>query len=97
MKNIDVSDIQAAFSTTQIMSKDLQLRLLKEEVEWDDEIVQFFIPIVLKFTDFDWLKLIAEHNCIKEDEIIIKNFLDMVESLRDINEQTLHHRMEVDL
>ena len=97
MKNVEVSDIQAAFSTSQIMSKDLQLRLLKEELDWEDDIVQLFIPIVLKFTDFDWLKLIAEHNCIKEDEIIIKNFLDMVESLRDINEQTLHHRMEVDL
>ena len=96
MKNIDVSDIQAAFSTSQIMSKDLQLRLLKEEVEWEDEVVQFFIPIVLKFTDFDWLKLIAEHNCIKEDEIIIKNFLEMVESLRDINEHALHCKMEVE-
>ena len=89
----DTSDIglmQNVFSTVKIMSKDLQLALLKGELDWEDEKIQLFIPIALKFTDFEWLKLIAEHNCIKEDELIIKNFLDMVESLKDFNLETLH-------
>ena len=87
-------DIQAAFSTAKIMSQELQLKLLKGEIDWEDERVQFFIPIALKFTDFEWLKLIAEHNCIEEDEAIIKNFLDYVESLMEINSRTLHSYFE---
>ena len=70
-------------------SKDIQLKLLKGELEWEDEKVQFFIPVALRFTDFEWLKLIAEHNCIEEDEKIIKNFLDMAESIMEINSNQL--------
>ena len=72
-----------------LISKTLQLKLAKGEAQWEDEDIQFFIPVALSFTDFDWLKLIAEHNLISEDELIVKNFLDMCESLKDVNSKTL--------
>ena len=73
----------------EVISKDLQLKLLKGEVQWEDEKIQFFIPVALSFTDFDWLRLLAEYNCIEEDEMIIKNFLDMAESIKDLNSNQL--------
>lgn len=69
----------------EMMSKEIQLKLLKGELEWEDEMVQFFIPVALFFTNFDWLKLLAEHNLVEEDEKVVKNFLEMVQALMKIN------------
>ena len=76
------------------ISKSIQLDLAKGELKWEDDIVQFFIPVVCYGTDFDWLKLIAENNLIEEDEKIVKNFLDMVKSLADVNAKRLDEAVE---
>jgi len=91
MKNetIGLLYMEKAIQEGEAISKDLQLKLIKNELQWEDDKVQFFIPVILSRTDFDWLKLIAEHHCIEEDEKIIKNFLDMCESLRDVNSNAL--------
>lgn len=83
----------------QITEVEVRGEVLKEalengELEWDNETVQFFIPVVLHFTNFDWLRLIAENNLVKEDEIVVKNFLDMVQSLMEINEIQLEKAVE---
>lgn len=77
----------------QLISKQIQIDLLKGNRKWEDEEVQFFIPVALSFTDFDWLKLIAEHNCIKEDEEIVLNFLKQVESLKEVNKGLLEEKI----
>lgn len=77
----------------QLVSSHIQLELLKGNMEWEDEKVQLFIPVVLTFTDFDWLKLIAEHICIDEDEEIVKNFLERVKALSNFNEQRLNENI----
>lgn len=72
-----------------IISKDLQLRLAKGELDFGDEVVQFFIPVALLFTDYEWLKIIAENTLVKEDEEIVKNFLEMAEALAKVNTANL--------
>ncbi len=58
---------------------------LKKEIEsnnlkWNDEAVQSFLPIALNYTDFEWLELIAKKEK-NEDYQIIKEFLDHVQHL----------------
>lgn len=68
------------------------------DMKWEDETIQFFIPLILHFTNFDWLRLIAENNLVEEDEVVVKNYLDMVQSLMKLNqeqlEQEVHKKME---
>ena len=83
----------------QMIEVDMQAEIFKQalengELKWDDEIIQFFLPLVLHFTHFDWLKLIAENNLVKEDEIVVKNFLDMVQSLMSLNQEQLEQQVE---
>ena len=77
------------YMEAQMISKEILLKLEKGELNWSDEYVQFFIPIALYFTDFDWLKLMAEHNLIEEDCKIVNNFLDMVQTIMQVNTQQL--------
>ena len=72
------------------LSKCIQLDLAKGNLQWEDERVQFFIPVALYFTEFDWLHLIAENNLIEEDCQVVKNFLNMVEGLTKVNQQQLN-------
>lgn len=78
----------------ELLSKQIQLDLVKGEVHWEDDIVQFFIPVILGLTDFKWLHLIAEHNLIEEDCKIVKNYLSMVEALSGINTEQLHNTIK---
>ena len=73
----------------EIFSKQIQLDLAKGELKWEDDTVQFFIPVALALTDFDWLNLIAEHNLIEEDCKIVKNFLAMASALAKFNGERL--------
>ena len=79
---------------TEMQGEFFRLALESGAVEWEDERIQFFIPIILHFTNFDWLKLIAKHNLVKEDEIVVNNFLDMVQSLMKINETNLEQAVK---
>ena len=88
-----MSDIEKMMGEVSLISKSLQLELAKGNLKWEDEEIQFFIPVALSFTDFDWLELIAENNLVKEDEIIVKNFLAMVKSLKNVNEGRLNENI----
>lgn len=72
-----------------LVSKQIQLDLVKGELKWDDSIVQYFIPCILYNTEFDWLELIAENNLVEEDEKVVKNFLEMVKSLIKVTGELL--------
>lgn len=82
------------FQELQFFSKEIQLKLAKGELTWESEEVQFFIPAVLCLTDFDWLNIIAENILIEEDEIIVKNFLDQVQGLMQVNSENLNKALE---
>lgn len=81
------------YSEMQLMSKQIQLDLAKGKLNWDDNEVQFFIPAALFFTDFDWLELIAENTLVEEDGKVVKNFLAMVKSLKEVNSANLHQEI----
>lgn len=85
-----MTEVEKLFSDVEAISKGLQLELLKGNIEWESSEVQFFIPVALCFTNFDWLELIAENNLIEEDAVIVKNFLAMAKSLKEINEGRLN-------
>ena len=87
-------DLESNLTELKFMSKAIQLDLLQGKLEWEDNRVQYFIPAALYFTDFDWLKLIAEHNLIEEDSKIVINFLEQVEALSDVNSQRLNDDVE---
>ena len=77
------------YNEAQLISKDIQIKLLKGELDYDDEIVQFFIPLALHFTDFDWLNIIAENTLIDEDAKVVKNFLSQTKALKEVNMRLL--------
>lgn len=85
-----MNEAEMLFKDIEMISKAIQLDLLKGELKWEDDVVQFFIPVALNFTDFDWLGLIAENNLIEEDAAIVKNFLAMAKSLKEVNEGRLN-------
>ena len=72
-----------------MISKDLQLKLSKGELDYSDDIIQFFLPSIFHLTEFDWLEIVADNTLIEEDAVIVKNFLSMVESLTEVNQQRL--------
>ena len=73
-----------------LINLSLRNDLLTGKVKYEEEIVQYFIPIALYHTDFEWLKIIAEHSLIEENEKIVKEFLEMVESLIKVNQAQLN-------
>lgn len=85
-----MNEAEMLFKDMEMISTAIQLDLLKGELKWEDDVVQFFIPVALNFTDFDWLGLIAENNLIEEDAAIVKNFLAMAKSLKEVNESRLN-------
>lgn len=82
--------MEDSYNEMQLLSQSIQLQLIKGELNWEDEIVQFFLPAVMYFTDFDWLNIIAENTLVEEDEKIVKNFLAKVQSLIEINSNNLN-------
>lgn len=85
---------EETYHELQLMSKQFQLDLAKGDLNWEDETIQFFLPVILYHTDFEWLKLIAENTLVEEDEEIVKNFLNMVESLVKVNTAQLNQAVE---
>ena len=85
-----MGDMEEYYAQLQVMSQAIQLQLLKGEVKWEDEVVQFFLPAVLYLTDFDWLNIITENILVEEDEEIVKNFLAKAQSLIEVNSNSLN-------
>jgi len=82
------------FTELQVMSKDFQLKLLKGELKWEDEIIQFFLPVILYFTDWEWLEIIAENILIEEDEKIVKAFLEKAKTITETNSDNLNKAVQ---
>jgi hypothetical protein len=68
--------------------------LANGDLEWEDETIQYFLPVILHFTNFDWLRLIAENNLVEEDEKVVKDFLDMVQALLKVNTEQLEQSVQ---
>ena len=78
----------------ELMSKQIQLDLAKGELKWEDETTQFFLPVVLFHTNWEWLELIAENTLIEEDFKVVKNFLDQTKSLTEVNQELLNQAVQ---
>ncbi len=73
-------------TTSMLILSDLE----KGELNWEDERVQYFLPVGLFFADFDLLRVVAENILVEEDNEIVQNFLSKVESICEVNENNLH-------
>ena len=87
----DEDDVAGMFADMEMVSQSLQLQLANETIDWNDETIQFFIPVVLNFTNHDWLRLIAKHS-IYNDKFIF-DFLDYVEELQTVNAKMLENKL----
>jgi hypothetical protein len=74
----------------QNMAKSILYDLEKDNIGWEDEKVQFFLPIGLYFANFELLRVVAENTLIEEDNKIVQDFLSKVESMIEINSNNLH-------
>lgn len=77
-----------------LMSKGYKLALAKGEADWEDEEIQFFLPVVLFHTNWDWLEIVAGNTLIEEDAKIVKNFLAQTQSLTEINTDLLNQAVK---
>ena len=86
--SLDLGEI--GLMAAKLESKDLQLKLSKNEIDYNSYSVQLFIPVVVTEDSLQWLKIIAENTLISEDEQVVKNFLAKAESIRAMNSKRLH-------
>lgn len=89
-----MSEMEAQFKEVQILSLLYQRDIATGKHKWEDEEIQFVLPVVLYLTDWEWLKIAAENMLVEEDEKIVKNFLTQLESLVQINEKGLNKAVE---
>lgn len=86
--------MEKEFEELQLFNKIIKLKIEKGELKWEDEEVQFFLPAILYLTDFEWLNIIAENILIDEDEKVVKNFLQQVQGLMQVNAENLDKALE---
>lgn len=77
----------------QLESKNIQLKLAKNEIHYTSDEVQFFIPVIVTQECLEWLNIIAEHNLRGENQEIVKEFLSFALELRDANSKELHRTL----
>lgn len=65
-------------------------------VEWTESVIQDFLPIVLRYTSWDWLDLIAKHELLCEEYSVVKNFLKKAEMIVENNQKILSNKMEAE-
>ena len=75
----------------EIVSQSLQFQLEKGVVDWNDDVIQLFIPAVMNFTNHDWLRLIAKHSIYNEK--LIFDFIDYVQELQSVNARILQNKV----
>lgn len=82
MENIEIFN-----NRVRLESKDLQLKLVKGEIDYDNEEIQFFIPCIVTAECLEWLNIIAENKLAdeKSDLYYVKKFLQEVHDLREDN------------
>ena len=71
-------------------SKTIQLDIANGKLDFNDEMVQYFIPAIGALTDIDFLRLIAKNILVEEDCKVVMNFLDQFEALSKVNSQILN-------
>ena len=81
--------MESMFNEMEHISKSILYDLEKGNLKWDDESVQFFLPLAIYFTNWDWLELAAKNILIEEDFKIVKDFLSKVQSIAEYNQDSL--------
>ena len=84
-------EISDMFASMEMASQSLQFQLEKGMIDWNDDAVQLFLPVILNFTDYDWLKLIAKHSIYNEKEVI--SFIEYVKQLHIANARALENKV----
>ena len=87
-------DAQQVLTEMEIMSKAILYDIAKGDLKYEDKKVQYYLPIALGFTEWEWLELIAENTLIEEDAEIVKNFLKKAKALAKINQDHLTDDLE---
>ena len=91
-KKNDEPNLQRMFEEMEMMSRINLLELKTGDVKWNDEQIQYFLPMVLNFTNFEWLDEIAKNEYPKDYEVI-SHFLDNVQKLMQIRANELEKRV----
>ena len=72
------------------LTKSILYDLEKGNLKWEDEKVQFFLPVGLHYTNWELLRVVAENILIEEDNKVVQDFLSRVESIVEMNENGLN-------
>lgn len=88
---------EQVYAESRYLAKSILFDIEKGNLSWDDDIVQYFIPLPVSFIDWDWLNLIAKNTLIDEDYEIVKNFFDKVKAIAEHNEHELNNAVELKL
>lgn len=87
-------NIENHLTETETISKSILYDIEKGNLKWEDEKVQYFLPIALYFSDWAWLELAAENILIEEDCKIVKEFLAKLQSMAEHNTESLNTAVE---
>ena len=92
----DSRDFQEYLDRVMLISERLQYALKNDNVKWESNEIQFFLPVILYFTNFDWLMLCAEHYCTNSEKVIINRFFNHVKHVIEVNERMIGNKMRRD-
>lgn len=88
-----INDMQQSviefFGELEIIDKLCSLQLETGAYKWEDEQIQYAIPVLLGYTNWDWLEKIAENNLVEEDCKLVKNFIAYCKILCEVNSELL--------
>lgn len=91
-KKNDEPNLQRILEEMEMISRINLLELKTGDAKWDDKKIQYFLPMVLNFTNFEWLDEIAKNEYPKDYEVI-SHFLDNVQKLIRIKGDELTKEM----
>lgn len=88
-----INDMQQSviefFGELEIIDKLCSLQLETGDYKWEDEPIQYVIPVLIGYTNWDWLEKIAENNLVEEGCKVVKNFIAHCKSLCEVNSELL--------
>lgn len=88
LKKNNEPDLIDMMTNMEVTSQILLLKLKTGDAKWNDKEIQYFLPLVLNFTNFEWLDEIAKKEYPKDYEVI-SHFLDNVKKLMRIKADEL--------
>ena len=88
----DEPDLEKMLKEVEMISQINLLELKTGDAKWNDKKIQYFLPMVLNFTKFEWLDKIAENEYPKDYEVI-SHFLDNVQKLMMVKAEEMQREM----